>query len=84
MCVFVQIRKRVSTFNKAELTKLIGERWVGSDVLGRNVRTFEEKRDSKRVVCVCGIEKISVYLKKWSRHGLNESCVIWCTVHVSL
>lgn len=64
MCV--QIRKRVSTeatFNKAELTKLIRERWVGSDVLDWNLRTFEEKRDNKRVVCVCGIKKISAYLK---------------------
>lgn len=66
VCVFVQIRKRVlteATFNKAELSKLIGERWVGADVLDWNLRTFEEKRDNKRVVCVCGIEKISVYLK---------------------
>lgn len=61
--MFVQIRQRVSaeaTFNKAKLTKLIGERWVGSDVLDWNLRTFEEKRDNERVVCVCVQERIIV------------------------
>lgn len=55
VCVFVQIRQRVSTeatFNKAKLTKLIGERWLGSDVLDWNLRIYEEKRDNRRVVCV--------------------------------
>lgn len=53
VCVFVQIRQRVlteATFNKAELTKLIGERWVGFDDADWNLRTFEEKRDNERCV----------------------------------
>lgn len=60
--MFVQIRQRVSaeaTFNKAKLTKLIGERWVGSDVLDWNLRTFEEK-----IVCVCVQERIIVSILK--------------------
>lgn len=66
VCVFVQIRQRVSTeatFNKAKLTKLIGERWLGSDVLDWNLRIYEEKRDNKRVVCMCVRVNKCVYLK---------------------
>lgn len=54
VCVFVQIRQRVlteATFNKAELTKLIGGRWVGFDDPDWNLRTFGDKRDDERCVC---------------------------------